>query len=94
MSERGLVPRRGVFGELVKSVFRFAKEVRQTEGECREEEPLLSFESLPILHTYPWELFEDEAKRLGIDVDKVGKEKAIRMIVANQYSKESDKAPA
>lgn len=29
---------------------------------------------------YPRELFEDEAKRLGIDIDKVGIDEAVRMI--------------
>jgi len=96
MSEKGPVSRRGMFGELVRSAFRFAKEVREpeAEAEAREGDALLSFDSLPILHTYPWELFEDEAKRLGIDVEKVGKDEAIRLIVANQYMKSSDEAPA
>ncbi|WP_256480116.1 hypothetical protein [Desulfomicrobium sp. ZS1] len=29
---------------------------------------------------YPRELFEDDAKRLGIDIDKVGIDEAVRII--------------
>lgn len=79
-----LVSRRKLFNELVKGAVRLAREIRGIEKEIRED-PLLTFESLPILHTYPWELFDDEAKRLGIDVDRVGKNEAIRLIVAKRY---------
>lgn len=87
MSKNALVSRRGLINELVKGAFRLAREVRGIEEEFREE-ALLTFESLPILNTYPWELFEDEAKRLGIDVDKVGKKEAVRLIVAKHYLKD------
>ena len=85
MGKDALVSRRSLFSELVKGAFRLAKEVRGMEEKFREAR-LLTFESLPILHTYPWELFEDDAKRLGIDVEKVGKDEAIRLIVESGYS--------
>jgi len=49
-------------------------------------EVLSSFDDYPIVGTYPVELFENEAKRLGIDIKKVGEEEAIRQIVANSQS--------
>lgn len=63
--------------------------------ECFEEAAgLAEFFSSPqssygvTLH-YPRELFEEDAKRLGIDMDELGTEEAVRRIVEDQRRRES-----
>jgi len=80
--------RRDFLSRLWHDALRLSLEVRQNcqEG-MREADVLAAFEDYPIAQTYPRELFEDEAKRLGIDIDKVGETEAIRRIMAVQMDR-------
>jgi hypothetical protein len=53
----------------------------------RAADVLAAFEDYPIAQTYPRELFEEEARRLGIDIDQVGETEAIRRIMAIQMDR-------
>jgi len=85
MDKQNVVSRRDFSSTLLKDVIKivagFKKEFGEKEGIAVSME---GFENLPIASTYPWELFEDEAKRLGIDYHKLGKAEAIKRIVAHQ----------
>ncbi|HAM51385.1 MAG TPA: hypothetical protein DCP92_12115 [Nitrospiraceae bacterium] len=85
MSNQGFVSRRDVFSILIKDAVKiiaaFTKESSKADGMAASME---GFESLPIASTYPWELFEDEARRLGIDYQKLGKVEAIKRVIAHQ----------
>jgi hypothetical protein len=82
MSRETLVSRRGFFSELVKDVFNLMGETEKEDyEESRKQKVLSSFDTLPIAHTYPRELFEDEAKMLGIDIDALGEDEAIKQIL-------------
>jgi len=79
------VSRRGFFSSLLRDAARLAWATDEEKGGRNEVDPILAdFESLPIVSTYPWELFEDEAKRMGIDYEKIGKVEAIKRIIAYQ----------
>jgi hypothetical protein len=81
----GAVSRRGFFTGLIRDALNWTLEGGndRTKGE-EIKDYLSSFDSLPILGTYPRELFEDEARRQGIDFDRDGEEAAIRRIVTNR----------
>jgi len=85
MDKQGVVSRRDLFSTLLKDAVKimagFKKESGEQDGITAAME---GFENLPIAATYPWELFEDEAKRLGIDYQKLGKLEAIKRIIAHQ----------
>ncbi|MCX5816005.1 MAG: hypothetical protein NTX75_07130 [Proteobacteria bacterium] len=85
MDKQGVVSRRDFFSTLLKDAM---KTVAGFKKECGEKDGITlameGFENLPIASTYPWELFEDEAKRLGIDYQKLGKVEAIKRIIAHQ----------
>jgi hypothetical protein len=77
--------RRDFLNRVLKDAIRLSLDVKRNckEG-MREADVLAAFEDYPIAQTYPLELFEEEAKRLGIDIDAVGETEAIRRIMANQ----------
>ena len=77
--------RRDFFNRVFKDALRLSLDVKRNckEG-MREADVLAAFEDYPIAQTYPRELFEEEARRLGIDIDAVGETEAIRRIMANQ----------
>jgi len=77
--------RRDFLNRFLKDAIRLSLEVKQNckEG-MREANVLATFEDYPIAQTYPRELFEEEAKRLGIDIDEVGETEALRRIMAIQ----------
>ena len=81
----GAMSRRGFFNGLIRDALNWTLESEndRARGEGIEDY-LSSFDSLPILGTYPKELFEDEARRLGIDFSQCGEEEAIRRIVTNR----------
>ena len=85
MNKQEAVSRRDIFGALTKGALKIVAGIKK---ECVEKDgidaAMEGFESLPIASTYPWELFEDEAKRLGIDYEKLGKAEAIKRIIAHQ----------
>lgn len=80
--------RRDFLGRALKDALRFTLDIKRNcqEG-MREADILADFEDYPISQTYPRELFEEEARRLGIDIDAVGETEAIRRIVANRMDR-------
>ena len=87
------VSRRGFFGSLLRDTAKLARTINSERGTKDELDSMLTdFESLPIASTYPWELFEDEAKRMGIDYEKIGKVEAIKRIIAYQMKQNSPDA--
>lgn len=80
--------RRDFFNRVFKDAIRLSRDVkRNCEEGMRAADVLAAFEDYPIAQTYPRELFEDEAKRLGIDIDAVGETEAIRRIMAVQMDR-------
>lgn len=73
----------GFFLDAVKLIADVKKNLH--EGQ-RIGEVLSSFEDYPIVGTYPAELFESEAERMGIDIKKIGEKEAIRQIVAESLN--------
>lgn len=80
--------RRHFLGRIFKDALRFSLDIKRNcqEG-MRAADVLATFEDYPISQTYPRELFEEEARRLGIDIDEVGETEAIRRIVARQIDR-------
>jgi len=80
--------RRDFFNRVLKDAIRLSLDVKRNckEG-MRAADVLATFEDYPIAQTYPRELFEEEARRLGIDIDAVGETEAIRRITANQMDR-------
>jgi hypothetical protein len=80
--------RRDFFSRMLKDTLRLSADIRRNCAEgMREADVLASFEDYPISQTYPRELFEEEAKRLGIDIDALGETEAIRRIVARRMDR-------
>jgi hypothetical protein len=77
--------RRDFLNRVFKDAIRLSLDVKRSckEG-MRAADVLATFEDYPIAQTYPRELFEEEARRLGIDIDEVGETEAIRRIMAIQ----------
>jgi hypothetical protein len=77
--------RRDFFSRVFQDAIRLSLDVKRNckEG-MRAADVLSTFEDYPIAQTYPRELFEEEAKCLGIDIDEVGETEAIRRIMAIQ----------
>jgi thiamine monophosphate kinase len=90
MDEKGPISRRVFWEGLLHDAVNLIAEVKKNlnEGQ-RIGEVLSSFEDYPIVGTYPAELFESEAERLGIDIKKMGEKEAIRQIVADSLSRKS-----
>jgi len=80
--------RRDFLNRFLKGALRLPLDVkRNCEEGMREANILATFEDYPIAQTYPRELFEEEAQRLGIDIDAVGETEAIRRIMAVQMDR-------
>jgi len=80
--------RRDFFHHFLKSTLHLTQNVkRNCEEGMRAADVLADFEDYPIAQTYPRELFEEEAKRLGIDIDEVGETEAIRRIMEIQMDR-------
>lgn len=90
MDEKGPISRRVFWENFFLDAVNLIAEVKKNlnEGQ-RIGEVLSSFEDYPIVGTYPAELFESEAERLGIDIKKMGEKEAIRQIVADSLSRKS-----
>jgi hypothetical protein len=74
--------RRRFFSQLVHKAMELTLGLEKAKQESEKVEDFLaSFDDYPIAGTYPRELFEDEAKRLGIDMDAIGEKEAIKLIV-------------
>ncbi len=81
-------PRRDFFNRFLRDAIRLTQDVKQScKAGMREADILGTFEDYPIAQTYPRELFEEEAKRLGIDIDALGETEAIRRITAVQMDR-------
>jgi hypothetical protein len=80
--------RRDFLNRFLKDALRLSLDVkRNCEEGMREADILATFGDYPIAQTYPRELFEEEARRLGIDIDAVGETEAIRRIMAVQMDR-------
>ncbi len=88
MEKKNPISRRVFWEGLFHDAVNLMAEVKKNlnEGQ-RLGEVLSSFEDYPIVGTYPAELFESEAERLGIDMKKLGEKEAIRQILANSLSR-------
>jgi len=87
MDEKGLISRRVFWENFFLDAVNLIVEVKKSLDEGKRiGESLSSFEDYPIVGTYPVELFESEAQRLGIDIKKVGEAEAIRQIVTCDLS--------
>jgi hypothetical protein len=86
MSEtKPIVTRRDFFSDFLRDTLRISQDIKKSYRDgVRAATISADFEDLPIAQTYPRELFEEEARRLGIDVDAVGETEAIRRIILNQ----------
>jgi hypothetical protein len=83
MDQKSTLSRRGFLHDIVKDALNLTLEVKKNLDEGRRiSETLSAFDDLPIASTYPRELFEDEARRLGIDMNAMGEKEAIRRIVS------------
>jgi hypothetical protein len=80
--ERSL-DRRGFFSTVFRNALRSTAEFREARKGDGASEMLGDFDNLPIAATYPQELFEEEARRLGIDFKELGRVEAIKRIVAH-----------
>jgi len=76
--------RRNLFGDSLREMASVVREAKEAFESASEE--LDVFASLDTSYTltrhYPRELYEDEAARLGIDIDEVGIDEAVRLIFA------------
>ncbi len=86
-SERSFL--NGLLNETARLVAEFKKNYDEVQQLIEQN---IAFEDLPIASTYPRELFEEEAKRLGIDIDAVGEQEAIKQIVMLQFEGEKEKS--
>ncbi|MHB8909453.1 MAG: hypothetical protein ACYDAA_11310 [Syntrophales bacterium] len=83
MDNNRSLSRRGFFRDVVKDVLKLTRDVKRNLDEGRRiSDALSSFDDLPIASTYPKELFAEEARRLGIDIDALDEKEAIRRIVS------------
>jgi hypothetical protein len=84
-SDQNTATRRDFLSGFWRDALRLSMEVKQgCEEGMRAANVLAAFDDYPIAQTYPRELFEEEAKKLGIDIDEVGETEAIRRIMAVQ----------
>jgi len=74
-----------VLRETVKLAAKFMKNFDEAQHLVEISSAL---EDLPIISTYPRELFEEEARKLGINIDEIGEKEAIRQIVMHQLVEE------
>jgi len=79
----------GFFQETVKLAAEFKKNIDEAKQLVEQS---IAFEDLPITSTYPRELFEEDAKRLGINIDEIGEKEAIKRIVMHQVEQEKAKS--
>ena len=92
MSPENALSRRRFFGQLVRNVASCVSECKQC---CAEAAGFTDFfssldSSYTITRHYPRELFEDDARRLGIDIDEVGIEQAVARIFAAREKSEAN----
>ncbi|MHB9099291.1 MAG: hypothetical protein ACYC5X_15865 [Syntrophales bacterium] len=89
MDNNRSLSRRGFFSDIVKDVLKLTRDVKRNLDEGRRiSDALSSFDDLPIASTYPKELFAEEARRLGIDIDALDEKEAIRRIVSLRLEQE------
>jgi hypothetical protein len=89
MDQKPSLSRRGFLHNIVRDAVKLTAEVKKSLDEGRRiSDTLSSFDDLPIAATYPRELFEDEARRLGIDMEALGEKEAIRKIISLQMDRD------
>jgi hypothetical protein len=79
------VNRRKFFGNVGKDIVQVIYEAKKSYEEAKSiADTFSSFESsASITLAYPREVFEEAARRLGINIDEVGLDTAVRLIVEN-----------
>ncbi len=85
MDQKPSLSRRGFLHGIIRDAVQLTRDVKKNIDEGRRiSDTLSSFDDLPIALTYPKELFEEEARRLGIDMEALGEKEAIRKIISLQ----------
>jgi deoxyxylulose-5-phosphate synthase len=83
---------RSFLSGFIREIAQVAAEFKKSYAEVQHEvEQAIAFEDLPIASTYPRELFEEDAKKLGINIDEIGEKEAIKRIVMLQFEREKEK---
>ncbi|SFJ86002.1 hypothetical protein SAMN04488082_108109 [Desulfomicrobium apsheronum] len=82
MSSDKMISRRNIFRHALHGTFAALSEARDVFRQAAETRTFFVSDDKgsTLSRHYPRELFEDEAGRLGIDIDKVGIDEAVRMI--------------
>ena len=77
--------RRGFLGDALREALGAVKEAQECFRQAAEEMDFFESpdSSFTLTRHYPREIYEDEAKRLGIDIDEVGIDEAVRRIFAH-----------
>jgi hypothetical protein len=90
--ENNDLSRRKFFSQLVHKAAEITLGLKKAKQESqRIEDFLASFDDYPIAGTYPKELFEDEAEKLGIDMDALGEKEAIKLIIQKKMFPNTEK---
>ncbi len=94
MNDReALYSKKTFFDEFFQETVKLAAELKKNIDEAKQlVEQSIAFEDLPITSTYPRELFEEDARRLGINIDEIGEKEAIKRIVMHQFEQEKVKS--
>jgi hypothetical protein len=89
MDQKPSLSRRGFLRDIVRDAVQLTRDVKKNIDEGRRiSDTLSSFDDLPIASTYPRELFEEEARRLGIDMETLGEKETIRKILSLQMDRD------
>ena len=82
--------RRHFWVDLIRDAADCVRETRKALNETRRFADFFADtdSSYALSRHYPRELFEEEALRLGIDIDAVGIDEAVRQIFDHAYNKE------
>lgn len=85
--------RRHFWSRLYSDVSNFIHETKHVMDETTRFMDFFknSDSSYTLSRHYPRELFEDEATRLGIDIDEIGIDEAVKCIFEQQYENEQGK---
>jgi len=91
--EEKIRSRRTFLEDFLRETVKLAAEFKKNFDEGKRLAQMsATFADLPIISTYPREFFEEEARRLGIDIDKIGEKEAIKHMVMKQLLEQSDKS--
>jgi hypothetical protein len=89
MQDTKVLSRKDFWYEIVKEIVSAGRELKSCfDSGMSSVEEKVSFEDFPLAGTYPRELYQEEAHKLGIDIDEVGESEALKRIL--EYHKELD----